>query len=241
MSSALGTPERPLRVAIIGAGPSGFYAAQALLAQRDYEVSIDIIEQLPAPYGLVRYGVAPDHQKIKSVTKVYDKIAEDPRVRFLGNVAFGKDLTHEDVRRHYDQVIYAVGAQTDRRLGIPGEDLIGSYPATEFVAWYNGHPDYADRTYDFSCRSVAVIGVGNVAMDVARILALSPAELEQTDIADYALEALRQSRVEDIYVIARRGPAQVKFTNPELRELADLEVADVIVDPTELELDPASA
>lgn len=241
MSSALGTPERPLRVAIIGAGPSGFYAAQALLAQRDYAVSIDIIEQLPAPYGLVRYGVAPDHQKIKTVTKVYDKIAEDPRVRFLGHVTFGKDLTHEDVRRHYDQVIYAVGAQTDRRLGIPGEDLIGSYPATEFVAWYNGHPDYADRTFDFSCRSVAVIGVGNVAMDVARILALSPAELEQTDIADYALEALRQSRIEDIYVIARRGPAQVKFTNPELRELAELEVADVIVDPAELELDPASA
>ena len=161
-----------MRIAIIGAGPSGFYAAQALLGQQDYQVAIDIIDHLPAPFGLVRYGVAPDHQKIKSVTKVYEKIAEDPRVRFLGNVTFGVDLSHDDIRAHYDQVIYAVGAQTDRRLGVPGEDLAGSYPATEFVAWYNGHPDYADRTFDLSCKSVAVIGVGNVAMDVARILAL---------------------------------------------------------------------
>ncbi len=240
MSSKLGTPERPLRVAIIGAGPAGFYAAQALLGQPDYRVSIDIIDHLPAPYGLVRYGVAPDHQKIKSVTKIYDKIAEDPRVRFLGNVTFGVDLTHEDVRSHYDQVVYAVGAQTDRRLGVPGEDLQGSHPATEFVAWYNGHPDYADRTFDLSCKSVAVIGVGNVAMDVARILALSPSELEQTDIADYAIEALRHSQVEDIYVIARRGPAQVKFTNPELRELGEMEICDVIIAGDELDLDPLS-
>ncbi len=242
MATKVGSSERPLRVAIIGAGPSGFYAAQALLGQQDgLQVSIDIIDHLPAPYGLVRYGVAPDHLKIKSVTKVYDKIAEDPRVRFLGNVTLGIDLSHDDIRAHYDQVIYAVGAQTDRRLSVPGEDLIGSYPATEFVAWYNGHPDYADRSFDLSCKSVAVIGVGNVAMDVARILALSPAELEQTDIADYALEALRHSQVEDIYIIARRGPAQVKFTNPELRELDELEVADVMVDARELDIDPLSA
>lgn len=241
MATKVGTSERPLRIAIIGAGPSGFYAAQALLGQPDYQVAIDIIDHLPAPFGLVRYGVAPDHQKIKSVTKVYEKIAEDPRVRFLGNVTFGVDLSHDDIRAHYDQVIYAVGAQTDRRLGVPGEDLAGSYPATEFVAWYNGHPDYADRKFDLSCQSVAVIGVGNVAMDVARILALSPAELEQSDIADYALEALRHSQVEDIYVIARRGPAQVKFTNPELRELDELEDADVIVAGEELDIDPLSA
>ena len=241
MSSAVGTERRPLRVAIIGAGPSGFYAAQALLKQKDYVVSIDLIDHLPAPYGLVRYGVAPDHQKIKSVTKLYDRIASDPRVRFFGNVTFGHDLTHEDVKAHYDQVIYAVGAQTDRRLGILGEDLNGSYPATRFVAWYNGHPDYADAEFDLSCESAAVIGVGNVAMDVARILALSPAELARTDIADHALEALARSQIKDIYVIARRGPAQIKFTNPELQELAELEVTDVIVDPAELALDPLSA
>ena len=241
MTAVIGSVERPLRVAVIGAGPSGFYAAQELLRQNNLEVSVDLIEQLPAPHGLVRYGVAPDHQKIKSVTKLYDRIAADPRLRFLGNVKFGVDLTHEDVLRHYDQVIYTVGAQTDRRLDIPGEDLIGSYPATDFVAWYNGHPDYAHLQFDLSCENVAVIGVGNVAMDVARILALSPHELEQTDIADHALEALRQSKVKNIYVIARRGPAQVKFTNPELRELAELEVTDVIIDPAELQLDPLSA
>ncbi len=240
MATQPGTQERPLRVAVVGAGPSGFYAVQALLAQADLKVSIDIIDHLPAPYGLVRYGVAPDHQKIKSVTKVYDRIAEDPRVRFLGNVTLGKDLTHEELRSHYDQVIYAVGAQTDRRLGVPGEDLVGSYPATDFVAWYNGHPDYAHLTFDLSCENVAVVGVGNVAMDVARILALSPTELEASDIADHALEALRQSKVSNIYVIARRGPAQVKFTNPELRELAELEETDVIIAPDELSLDPAS-
>ncbi|NOX63165.1 MAG: FAD-dependent oxidoreductase [Chloroflexi bacterium] len=241
MTSKIGTEERPLRVAIIGAGPSGFYAAQALLSQSDYQVSVDIFDHLPAPYGLVRYGVAPDHQKIKSVTKLYDRIAEDPRFRFFGNVTFGEDITHDDVLAYYDQVIYAVGAQTDRRLNIPGEDLERSHPATHFVAWYNGHPDYADLTFDLSIESVAVIGVGNVAMDVARIMALSPAELEKTDIADYALKALRNSNIKDIYIIARRGPAQVKFTNPELRELAELEVTDVIIDPKELELDPLSA
>ena len=241
MSLAVGTKKRPLRVAIIGAGPSGFYAAQALLKQKEVVVSVDLIDHLPAPYGLVRYGVAPDHQKIKSVTRLYDRIASDQRVRFFGNVTFGHDLTHEDVKAHYDQVIYAVGAQTDRRLGIPGEDLSGSYPATRFVAWYNGHPDYVDYAFNLSCETVAVIGVGNVALDVARILAFSPSELAHTDIADHALEALSHSRIKDIYVIARRGPAQIKFTNAELQELAELDVTDVIVDPVELEIDPLSA
>ncbi len=236
----LGTENRPLRVAIIGAGPSGFYTAQALLEQTQYQVSVDMFDHLPTPYGLVRYGVAPDHQKIKAVTKLYDRIAEDPRFRFFGNVTFGETLTHDDVLRFYDMVVYAVGAQSDRRLNIPGEDLLRSLPATQFVAWYNAHPDYSHLTFDLAIEKVAVIGVGNVAMDVARILALSPDELAKTDIADYALEALRQSQVRDIYIIARRGPAQVKFTNHELRELAELEVTDVIIQPEQLELDPLS-
>ncbi|NOZ51304.1 MAG: FAD-dependent oxidoreductase [Chloroflexi bacterium] len=240
MSAQPGTPARPLRVAIIGAGPSGFYAAQALLKQKEYQVSVDMIDHLPTPYGLVRYGVAPDHQKIKAVTRLYDRVAGDPRLRFFGHVTMGPDISHEELKTYYDQIVYAVGAQTDKRLGIPGEDLRGSHPATEFVAWYNGHPDFSDRTFDLSTEAVAVIGVGNVAMDVARILALSPEELERSDIADHALLALRSSRVKDIYVIARRGPAQVKFTNSELRELAEMEVTDVIIDPADLELDAHS-
>ncbi|RME51921.1 MAG: NADP oxidoreductase, partial [Caldilineae bacterium] len=198
MTSKLGTGSRPLRVAIVGAGPSGFYAAGALLQQKDYHVSIDIFDRLPAPYGLVRYGVAPDHQKIKSVTKIYDRTIQDSRVRYFGNVELGKDITHEDLKAHYDQIIYAVGALSDRKLNIPGEDLDGSFSATEFVAWYNGHPDFRDRHFDLTQESVAVIGVGNVAMDVTRILAKSVDELAKTDIADYALEALRHSRVKYI-------------------------------------------
>jgi len=240
MDSSIGTAERPLRVAIIGAGPSGFYTAQALFKQKTYQVQVDMFDHLPAPYGLVRYGVAPDHQKIKNVTRVYDRIASDPRFRFFGNVTFGRDLTHEDALEYYDQVVYAVGAQSDRRLNVPGEDLKRSFAATEFVYWYNGHPDYTQNSYDLSIDRVAVIGVGNVAMDVARVLARSPEELGRTDVADYALEALRHSRVKDIYIIARRGPAQIKFTSHELRELAELEITDVIVDPQELVLDPLS-
>lgn len=236
----VGTAERPLRVAIIGAGPSGFYAAGAFLDQDAVQVSVDLFDRLPTPFGLVRDGVAPDHQKIKSVTRVYDRIASDPRVRFFGNVAFGTHLTHEDVRRYYDQVIYAVGASGDRKLGIPGEDLGGSYSATSFVAWYNGHPDYADLDFDLSGENVAVVGIGNVAMDVARILAKPVEVLAKTDIADYALEKLRHSRVKRIYVLGRRGPAQAAFTNPELRELGDIEGAEVNVDPADIELDPHS-
>jgi ferredoxin/flavodoxin---NADP+ reductase len=201
VSAQLGSEQRPLRVAIIGAGPSGFYAAGALLQQTKVQVLVDMFDRLPTPFGLVRYGVAPDHQKIKSVTKVYDRTASDPRFRFFGNIDFGKDLTHADLRRHYDQIIYAVGAQSDRRLNIPGEDLEGSLSATEFVAWYNGHPDFTDLDLDLSCSAAVVIGVGNVAMDVARILAKTVDELGSTDIADHALKALADSRITDIYVL----------------------------------------
>ncbi|MEZ4729856.1 MAG: FAD-dependent oxidoreductase [Caldilineaceae bacterium] len=241
MTNQLGTVERPLRVAIIGAGPSGFYAAGALLQQKEVQVLVDMFDRLPTPHGLVRYGVAPDHQKIKSVSKVYDRTAADPRFRFFGHVDFGKDITHADLRRHYDQIIYAVGAQSDRKLNIPGEDLAGSFSATEFVAWYNGHPDFADLEFDLSCDTAVVVGVGNVAMDVARILAKSVEELRDTDIAEYALEQLATSQLKDIYVLSRRGPAQVKFTPPEIKEFGELAMADVVVEEAELDLDPLSA
>lgn len=237
----LGSTQRPVRVAIVGAGPSGFYAASALLDQKDVAVSIDMFDRLPAPYGLVRYGVAPDHPKIKSVTKIYDRTASDPRFRFFGNVGFGNDITHDDLCRFYDQIIYAVGAQADRRLGIPGEDLANSMSATEFVAWYNGHPFHTDLSINLSGRVAAVVGVGNVAMDVARILVRNAGELRQTDIADYALAKLVQSAIVDVYVLARRGPAQAKFTPAELKEFGELQDVDVIVLPHELELDAASA
>lgn len=240
MSSRAGTAERPVRIAIIGAGPSGFYAAGALLQQKEYAVSVDIFDRLPTPYGLVRYGVAPDHQKIKSVTKIYDRTAADPRVRYFGNVNLGTDISRGDLKAHYDQIIYAVGAESDRRLGIAGEDLAGSFSATEFVAWYNGHPDYVNFEVDLSAERVMVVGVGNVAMDVARILAKSIEELESTDIADHALEKLRHSRVKEIHIVARRGPAQSKFTNPEIKELGELSLTDVIVKPEDLILDEIS-
>src|SRR5262249_38784034 len=235
-----GTPEQPLRVAIVGAGPAGYYAADHLLKQPDLVVEIDMIDRLPTPYGLVRAGVAPDHQKIKSVTAAFDKIAANPRFRFYGGIDFGKDITVQDLRRHYHQILYSTGAQTDRRMGIPGEDLKGSHPATEFVAWYNGHPDYRDCQFDLSQECAAVVGVGNVAIDVARVLCRSPEELATTDIADHALEALRKSRIREVYLLGRRGPAQAAFTNPEVRELGELADADVVVLPEEVELDPLS-
>ncbi|MCS6879994.1 MAG: FAD-dependent oxidoreductase [Oscillochloridaceae bacterium] len=240
MSERLGTPERPLRVAIIGAGPAGFYAAEALLKQKDLACRIDFFNRLPTPYGLVREGVAPDHQSIKSVTRVYDKLAAAPNVRYFGNVTFGRDVLHEDLRRHYDQIVYAVGAQSDRKMGIPGEDLQGSMPATIFVGWYNGHPDYRDLPIDLSCERVLVVGNGNVAMDVTRILVSDPEELAKTDIADHALEVLRASKVREVVMLGRRGPAQAAFTNPELKEFGELPGVDVIVDPADLELDPLS-
>ncbi|HYO88316.1 MAG TPA: FAD-dependent oxidoreductase [Candidatus Limnocylindrales bacterium] len=235
---------QPLRIAIIGAGPSGFYAADHLLKEsqkRGLEIQIDLIEQLPTPYGLVRGGVAPDHQKIKSVTKVFDRIAADPRLRFFGNVRMGQDLSYDDLLTHYHQIVYAIGAQSDRKMGIPGEDLAGSFPATEFVGWYNAHPAYRNLQFDLSVSAVAIIGNGNVAMDVARILAKTPEELADTDIADYALATLAHSQVADIYVIGRRGPVQASFTTPEIKELGELNCTEVVVAPEELELDAASA
>ncbi|MDX2136604.1 MAG: FAD-dependent oxidoreductase [Chloroflexota bacterium] len=229
-----------LRVAIIGSGPSGFYAAERLEKETGLQVEIDMYDRLPVPYGLVRGGVAPDHAKIKSVTKVYDKIAADGRFAFYGNVTFGLDLTLDDLAQYYHAVIFAVGAQSDRRMNIPGEDLPGSHAATEFVGWYNAHPDYRDLSFDLSQERVAIIGNGNVAMDVARILAKTPPELESTDIADHALEALRGSCVREIYVLGRRGPAQAAFTNPEIKELGELEDAEIVVDPTEAALDDLS-
>ena len=230
---------RPLRVAVVGAGPSGFYTADALI--KSYEnVSVDILDRLPTPFGLVRYGVAPDHQKIKSVTRLYERTCSDERVRFLGNVTFGSDLSHEDLRNHYDAIVYAVGAASDRSLNIRGETLAGSMSATEFVAWYNGHPDYRERDIRMESSGVAVIGMGNVAVDVTRILAKSVDELRTSDIADHALENLQHSRVTDIYMIGRRGPAQAKFTTKELRELGELANADIVVDEAELNVDADS-
>jgi ferredoxin/flavodoxin---NADP+ reductase len=231
--------ERPLRVAVVGSGPAGFYAAGALLGS-ETPVEVDLIERLPTPWGLVRLGVAPDHPKIKSVSRAFEKIAAQPGFRFLGNVEAGRDLSHEDLRRLYDAVVYAIGAQSDRRMGIPGEDLPGSWPATEFVAWYNGHPDHQELEFDLDVERVVVVGAGNVAVDVARMLALTPEELAPTDTTDAAIEAIGASPIREIVMVARRGPVQAAFTTPELIELGELAGADVIVDPADLELDPAS-
>jgi ferredoxin/flavodoxin---NADP+ reductase len=223
-----------LRVAIVGSGPAGFYAAGALLAG-DEPAEVDMFERLPTPWGLVRLGVAPDHPKLKSVSRAFERIAERPGFRFVGNVEIGRDLAHEDLARLYDAVIYAVGAQSDRRLGIPGEDLPGSWAATEFVAWYNGHPDYQGLVFDLDVERVVVIGVGNVALDVARMLALTPEELAPTDATDASIAAIGSAPIREIVVVGRRGPAQAAFTTPELAELGELAGADVIVDPADLE------
>ncbi len=226
------------RAAVIGAGPSGFYAADQLLKEG---IAVDLYDALPTPYGLVRAGVAPDHPKIKSVTRMYDKTAQHPDFRFFGGVELGADVTPEDLLERYHAVVYAVGTPTDNAIGIPGEDRPGSVAATEFVAWYNGHPSYADAAFDLSCERAVVIGNGNVAIDVARMLVLDPDELAGTDTADHAIEAFARASVTDVVILGRRGPAQAAFTNPELRELGDLARADVVVDAAELELDPASA
>jgi len=224
----------PLRVAIVGSGPAGFYAAGALLGG-ETPVEVDMFERLPTPWGLVRLGVAPDHPKLKTVSRAFEKIAERPGFRFIGNVEVGRDITHGDLVRLYDAVVYAVGAQSDRRLGIPGEDLAGSWPATEFVAWYNGHPDYQDIDFDLDVERAVVVGVGNVALDVARMLALTPEELAPTDTTDRAIAAISASPIREIVVVGRRGPAQAAFTTPELIELGELAGADVVVDPADLE------
>ncbi|HWC85855.1 MAG TPA: FAD-dependent oxidoreductase [Solirubrobacteraceae bacterium] len=242
--TSLGTETSALRVAIIGAGPSGFYAAGHLMAHKgrpDLVVEVDMFDRLPTPWGLVRGGVAPDHPNIKAVSRVFEKTAARPGFRFFGNVEMGRDISHEDLVARYHAVIYAVGAETDKRMGIPGEDLPGSVAATEFVAWYNGHPDYPEREFDLSCRRAIVVGNGNVAMDVARMLAITSAELEGTDVADHALEVLKDHAIEEIVVLGRRGPAQAAFTNPELLELGEMLDADVIVDPADVALDEHSA
>lgn len=242
MSADTEPPVRPLRVAIVGAGPSGFYAAGQLLSgkETDVEVQVTMLDRLPTPYGLVRFGVAPDHPKIKSVIRVYEKIAKKPGFRFFGNVQVGEHVTHQELAERFDAVIYTTGASHDRRLGIPGEDLPGSHPATDFVAWYNGHPDAARFEFDLSGKRAVVIGNGNVAVDVARMLALTPEELKVTDTADHAIEALAASEIEEIVVLGRRGLAQAAFTNPELRELGELEDADIIVSPDDAALDAGS-
>jgi ferredoxin/flavodoxin---NADP+ reductase len=223
-----------LRVAVVGSGPAGFYAAGALLAA-DVPVEVDMIERLPTPWGLVRLGVAPDHPKIKSVSRAFEKIALQPGFRFLGNVEVGRDIQHGELLDLYDAVVYAVGAQSDRRMGIPGEDLPGSWAATEFVAWYNGHPDFQHLEFDLSAERAVVIGNGNVAVDVARMLALTPEELEPTDTTDAAIDAFVNAGIREIVMVGRRGPAQAAFTTPELQELGELAGADVIVDPSDLE------
>jgi ferredoxin--NADP+ reductase len=223
------------RIAVIGSGPAGFYTAGHLLKDGPEALEVDMFERLPTPWGLVRSGVAPDHPKIKSVTRIYEKTAAHPRFRFFGNVELGKDISRDELARRYHAIVYATGSPADRPLGIPGEDLQGSHPATDFVGWYNGHPDFPDHDFDLSAERAVVIGNGNVALDVARMLTLTHEELAVTDIADHALEALDESNVREIVVVGRRGPAQAAFTNPELRELGELADADVIVDPDDLE------
>jgi ferredoxin--NADP+ reductase len=240
MSDQPGTPDNPLRVAIVGSGPAGFYAAEHLLRQEHHTVEVDIFDRLPTPFGLVRAGVAPDHPKIKSVIRVYEKTAAREGFRFFGNVEVGRDVSATELAQRYHAVIHAYGSPTDRRLGIPGEDLEGSHPATAFVAWYNAHPDFAELEFDLSCERAVVIGNGNVATDLARMLALTRDELETTDTAEHAIDVLGKSKVREIVVLGRRGPAQAAFTNPELRELGEMKDADVDVDPAEVELDQMS-
>jgi ferredoxin--NADP+ reductase len=236
----IGTEENPLRVAIVGSGPAGFYTAEHVLKHEGTQAEVDMFDRLPTPYGLVRFGVAPDHPKIKSVIRVYEKTAARPEFRFFGNVEVGTDVSVDELRERYHAVVFAYGTATDRHLGIPGEDLPGSRPATEFVNWYNAHPDFADREFDLSCERVVVIGNGNVAADVARMLALTREELDETDTADHAIEAFSGSNVKEILVLGRRGPAQAAFTNPEVRELGEMANADIDIDAAEMELDDLS-
>src|SRR6476659_5435065 len=228
-----------MRVAVVGSGPAGFYAAGALLSA-DPPAEVDMIERLPTPWGLVRLGVAPDHPKLKTVSRAFERIALRPGFRFFGNVQVGRDLTHQDLTQLYDAVIYAFGAQSDRRLGISGEELPGSWSATELVAWYNGHPDFQELEFDLNVERAVVVGNGNVALDVARMLALTPEELAPTDTTDPAIDAIGSSTIREIVVVGRRGPAQASWTTQELKELGELAGADVFVDPAELVLDPQS-
>lgn len=226
------------QVVIVGSGPSGFYVAEALL-RAEPELCVTMLERLPTPFGLVRGGVAPDHPKIKQVSAVYDRIARSPAFRFFGNVRVGQDVTVEDLRSSFHAVVFACGAARDATLGIPGESLPGSYAAGDFVGWYNGHPDLREREFDLSAEVAVVIGQGNVATDICRMLLTPPQALARTDIAGYALEALQGCRVREVHVIGRRGPAQAKFTNAELRELGDIQDCDPVVKSSDLELGPS--
>ena len=228
------------RVAVIGSGPAGFYSIGELFRQQDQLVKADLFDRLPTPYGLVRGGVAPDHQKIKSVCKIFDRIASHENFRYFGNVDFGGDISRSEMLAHYDAVIYCVGSRSDRRLGIPGEDLEGSHSATEFVSWYNAHPDFREKRFNLDSEQAVIIGMGNVAIDVARILSHRNEELKKTDIADGALEALASSRIRDIWIIGRRGPVQAAFTPMEARELMHLPDTEVVLEPDALDLDSAS-
>lgn len=236
----LGTSERPVRVAIVGAGPAGFFAADALLSSNAAVFDVDVIERLPTPFGLVRSGVAPDHQKIKSVVKTFERTAQSRRFRFLGNVEVGRDLSASDLAEHYDQVVYAIGSSSDRRLGIPGEELGGCHAATAFVGWYNAHPDFRDFPFDLGSERAVVVGAGNVAMDVSRILLRDPSELAKTDIARHAMEVLEASRVREVVLLARRSPAHAAFDPRELEDIAALPGVGVLVDSAAVEADQAT-
>ena len=225
---------------MVGSGPAGFYTADALLKSEHPQVEVDVIDRLPTPWGLVRLGVAPDHENIKAVSRAFEKTAARPGFRFFGYVEVGSTVSHEELLATYDAVVYTVGAQTDRRLGIPGEDLPGSWPATAFVAWYNGHPDFQDVEFDLGCERVVVIGNGNVAIDCARMLALTAEELAPTDTIDAASEAIARSPIREILMLGRRGPVQAAFTPPELKELGEMLGAEPVVDPHDLDLDAAS-
>jgi NADPH-dependent glutamate synthase beta subunit-like oxidoreductase len=231
----IGTIDNPLRVAIIGSGPSGFYAAEALL-QSEHLVEVDVLERLPVPYGLVRHGVAPDHPRLKEVAQTYATIATHPRFSFIGNASFGEHFSIDDLAESYHAVVFATGAAGNRKLGIPGEDLPGVHGASSFVGWYNGHPDFRDLEIDLSGESAVIIGQGNVAIDICRILSKSPDELRHTDIASHALDALSESRIREIHLIGRRGPAQARFTTKELREMGQLTACAPFVDPNDLVL-----
>lgn len=240
MSGQFGSAERPVRAAVVGAGPAGFFLAEALLKRDGPVYEVDLFERLPTPFGLVRAGVAPDHQKIKSVTRTFEKTAQHGRFHFFGNVHVGRDVTVEELLVHYDQVAFTIGASGDRRLGIPGEELKGSHASTAFVGWYNGHPDFRDFPFDLSTGRAVVVGVGNVALDVARVLLRGAQELEKTDIAAYALDALRKSPLREVVLLARRGPAQAAFTPGELEDIAALPGVSVVVDPRQVQLDAAA-
>jgi ferredoxin--NADP+ reductase len=238
--SDVGSEQNPLRAAIVGSGPSGFYAMEALI-RSESAVRVDMFERLPSPFGLVRSGVAPDHPKLKKAIRVYQKFAQSPQFRFLGNVTVGRDVSVEELKNCYHAVVFTCGAETDRKLGIPGEDLPGSHTATEFVGWYNGHPDYRDLEFDLSHDTAVVIGQGNVAADVCRILAKTVDELKHSDIAKHALEVLAESKICNVHMVGRRGPAQAKFTHQELREFGELADCEPVVDPKDLQLNEASS